>query len=244
MLRGAGEGRRRVIDAGTEAAPPDAACTVELREPWLVVSFGAAIRAASWAIVGGGLVEARRVAWLQVRNDDLRPSIDPRSLLLDRLRGAGLTESIGLLTSRSVAAYTDATAHEGSVPVRCIATVGLGNALRAGDPPWDPSRVSTINLLVHAGVPLGDEALLEASALVSEAKCAAMLDAPLPSRVSGRPATGTGTDCTVVASPRARRGQPPLAYAGKHTAVGSAIGQAVTRALQGGIAAWRREHGL
>jgi adenosylcobinamide amidohydrolase len=227
-----------------EEPSSEPAFDVALREPWLVISFGAVVRAASWAIVGGGLADTRRVVWLQVQNDDLRPPVDPRAFFAERLRSVDLSPAVGLLTSRRVDTYSDASAAVDSVRARCIATVGLGNALRAGDPPWDPARVSTINVLVHASVPLGDEALLEASALASEAKCAAMLEQPLPSRVSGRPATGTGTDCIVVTCPRARRGQTTVDYAGKHTAVGAAIGQAVSRALGDGIAAWRRESGL
>ena len=230
--------------ATTEDASTEPEFAVALREPWLVVSFGAVVRAASWAIVGGGLVNTRRVVWLQVTNDDLRPPMDPRVFFAERLDGVNLAPSVGLLTSRRVGTYSDASASEGSVRARCIATVGLGNALRVGDPPWDPARVSTINVLVHASVPLSDEALLEASALASEAKCAAMLEQPLPSRVSGRTATGTGTDCIVVTCPRARRGQSTTCYSGKHTAAGAAIGQAVTRALGAGIEAWRRENGL
>jgi len=217
---------------------------VELREPWLIVSFASAVRAASWAIVGGGVVDTRRVVWLQVDNDDLRPPVDPRRFFTERLGGAALAPAVGLLTSRRVGTYSDASATVDSVRARCIATVGLGNALRVGDPPWDPARVNTINLLVHTDVPLTDEALLEANALVSEAKCAAMLVRPMPSRVSGRAATGTGTDCIVVTCPRKRTGQRRGSYSGKHTAVGAAIGQAVTRALSAGIEAWHEEHGL
>jgi adenosylcobinamide amidohydrolase len=223
--------------------PLEPACTVTLREPWLVVSFGAMVRAASWAIVGGGITDAERVAWLEVKNDDLRPPVDAREMLVARLRAENLTGSIGLMTSRRIATYSDVTAAQGAVRARCIATVGLGNALRAGDPPWDAARVSTINVLVHANVPLSDEALLEANALVSEAKCAVMLESPLPSRASGLPSTGTGTDCIVVTCPRVRRGSPALPYSGKYTPVGAAVGQAVMGSLRAGIATWRRDNG-
>jgi adenosylcobinamide amidohydrolase len=222
----------------TEAA----SLRVELRQPWLVVSFGTTVRAASWAIVGGGITDTERVAWLEVTNDELRPPVDPRELFLARLRAESLTGAVGLMTSRCIATYSDVTVAHGAVRARCIATVGLGNALRAGDPPWDAARVSTINVLVHASVPLSVEALLEANALASEAKCAAMLEAPLPSRASGLPATGTGTDCIVVTCPRPRRGKPALPYSGKYTPIGAAIGQAVMDALRDGIATWRRDN--
>jgi adenosylcobinamide amidohydrolase len=120
--------------------------------------------------------------------------------------------------------------------------VGLGNALRAGDRPATLARVGTINLLVHVGVPLTDEGLLEASAIATEAKSAALFDARVPSRQSRALATGTGTDCTVLACPRAAS-RAVAAYAGKHTAIGAAVGAAVGRALSIGIAEWQKDVG-
>jgi adenosylcobinamide amidohydrolase len=214
---------------------------VRLKDDLLIVRYREPVRAASWAIVGGGLTEARAVAWLEVRDTDLRPPVDPRRLLRERLRTEGLTSAIGLLTSRRVDSYSTATAEEPGVVARCIATVGLGNALRAGDPPGVTGRIGTINLLVHVGACLSDEALLEASAIATEAKCAVVLEAGLLSRSTGRAATGTGTDCTVVTARRAAEGVVPGPYAGKHTAVGCVIGRAVESAISMGVEAWCTE---
>lgn len=224
---------------------------VTLDGPWLVASFGIAVRACSWAIVGGGIVDALHVAWLRVSNDDLRPPIDAAGLLDARLRARGLRAAVGLLTSRDVATYSDASAEWNGVRARCIATVGLGNALRAGDPPGPAGRigapVGTINVLVHVDAPLSDAALLEANAIATEAKCAIVLEAAVRSRVSGRPATGTGTDCTVVTSshffPGKESARSPLPYAGKHTPVGSAVGAAVSLSVGRGVARWLSEAG-
>ena len=72
-----------------------------------------------------------------------------------RLAEAGLGGAIGLLTSRDVSAYTDTECARDGVSARCIATVGMGNALRAGDPPGPTARIGTINLLCRVSVPLG-----------------------------------------------------------------------------------------
>ncbi|MGB3417794.1 MAG: adenosylcobinamide amidohydrolase, partial [Mesorhizobium sp.] len=48
-------------------------------------------------------------------------------------------------------------------------------------------------------------------------------------------ATGTGTDCIVVAAPA---GEPGEAFAGLHTAVGAAIGRAVHDAISQACATW------
>src|SRR4051812_510435 len=69
---------------------------------WLVASFSRPVRACSWAIVSGGLVDAEHVAWLEVRDDELRLPVDARELLSARLRERGLERAVGLLTSRRV----------------------------------------------------------------------------------------------------------------------------------------------
>ena len=61
--------------------------------------------------------------------------------------------------------------------------------------------------------------------------------------MSGRPATGTGTDCIVVAAPvtvMESRGRG--CFAGKHTAIGAAIGSAVSGAVARGVARWLEEN--
>jgi adenosylcobinamide amidohydrolase len=153
-----------------------------------------------------------------------------------------LHEAVGLLTSRDLAAHVVQSARHGDVVARCVATVGLGNALRAGDAPVPGERAGTINVLCHVSVPLSELASLEALALAAEARTCALLEAGLPSRTSGQPATGTGTDCIVIASPLAE-GASAQAYAGKHTAVGHVIGAAVHAALCEGIAGWLAQYG-
>ncbi len=199
----------------------------------------------SWAVVGGGRRRAETVAWHQVFNRELSPDTDPRALLRERLRGAGIPDAVGLLTSASLEAYTDVARECDGTSARCVATVGLGNALRAGDPPGVGStiaaaKVGTINLLVRVSAPLAEEALAETLALAAEARTLAVLEAGVLSLRSGLPATGTGTDCVVVAAPLAEPGGEPLAYAGKHTAVGHLVGAVVEEAVRTGIEAWRR----
>jgi len=214
--------------------------SVAQRGRFLVASFSRPVRACSWAIVRGGLVTAEHVAWFEVRDHELRPPVDAIQLLRRRLSDQGLAGAIGLLTSRNVSTYRDVTREGWGNRARCVATVGLGNALRAGDPPGVSGRIGTINLLLHVDTPLTDEALLEASAIVTEAKAAAVLEAGIASRRSGLPATGTGTDCVVVTC-RVPESSQATIYAGKHTQIGSLIGDATFRATRAGIDAWLEE---
>jgi adenosylcobinamide amidohydrolase len=128
----------------------------------------------------------------------------------------------------------------GAFSARCIATVGLGNALRAGDPPGRATP-GTINLLCRLNLALSPEAQLEALALAAEARTLAVREASVASTRSGLPASGTGTDCIVIAAPRAGE---PAAYAGKHTAIGHVIGAAVHEATRRGIVRCQRDRAI
>jgi adenosylcobinamide amidohydrolase len=216
------------------------AARADLRDRMLIVSFGERVRACSWAIVGGGLTEVRYVAWIEVREAELRPPVDPRGLAAARLSAEGVDQAIALLTSRRVSTFGEHAVEEGDVAVYAVATVGLGNALRAGDPAGVAGRIGTINLLVHVQRPLSDEALLEASAIATEAKTAAVLAAGIPSRRTGKPATGTGTDCVVVTCPIA--GVQREAYSGKHTRLGALVGATALRVVGDGIRRWLEEN--
>lgn len=207
---------------------------------FLEVDFGAPQRTLSWAVIGGGLGQHRRVVWHFVRREELDERTDPVVLFQSRLKERDYTDAVGLLTARYLAPYAEADVEVAGVTARTVATVGLGNALAVGDPVNVPEPVGTINLLCHVSVPLSDEALLEAMSLVVEARTAALLSFEVQSTVSEVMATGTGTDCVVMACPT---GETPLIYAGKHTAVGSAIGASVLFAMRAATERWLLDEG-
>ena len=208
----------------------------------LVVRFPDPQRVLSWAVANGGFALAREIAIRHVADDELGPGTDPEALLATELARAGIPRAVGMLTARDLSRYEEAEAREGGLQARCIATVGLGNALAAGDPPGPLlRRVGTINVICHVSEPLSTLALIEALALVAEARTAAVLDAGVESARSGRPATGTGTDCIAVAAPATGRALP---FAGKHTSAGAALGRAVREAVSAGVLRWQRERGL
>jgi adenosylcobinamide amidohydrolase len=220
------------------SCPGSAPLAVTSSPGLLVVRFAELQRVASWAVLGGGLGRTRCVAWLQVSNADLRPPVDPAQFARSQLTRAGVPDAVALLTSRDLDSYSDVACSYRGVAARALATVGLGNALRAGDPPGPDGRIGTINVLCHVDTPLADSALLEALALAAEARTLAVRDARVPSRISGAWASGTGTDCIVVAAPDAGE---PQRYGGKHTVVGHLIGKSVYDAVSHGAERWKNE---
>ena len=197
--------------------------------PWLVAELGGSHAVASWAIVGGGLKHAERVVWLQVRDAELGPDVDPVQILEERLSRLGLEHAVCLLTSSDLIHHQLIRREISGTIAEAVTTVGLSNRLAVGDL---PSRgvVGTINLLVVVNRTLTPAAMLEAMSIAVEARTAAMLSLEMQSGVTSHPATGTGTDCVVVAAPLENEIEPEH-YAGKHTALGAAIGQAVLDAV-------------
>jgi adenosylcobinamide amidohydrolase len=252
---------RTVSEAGLGAS----ALVLECSKPWLRVRFAAPHRTLGWTIVGGGFRSSDAVSWLHVSGEELAPPVDPRVFVRERLAAAGRSDEPVFLTGCALDEHVVAEVTAGEASATCVATIGLGNALRIGDPTRVGPPVDTINVLCAVSLPLDDLALLEALALAVEARTTAMLEAGVASRVSGLAATGTGTDCVVLAVPQGAdaagngsghitaggfvaaqghdQGGTPRAYAGKHTAVGAAIGGAVLAAVARGVAEWRARYG-
>jgi adenosylcobinamide amidohydrolase len=197
----------------------------------MTVRFPAPYRCVSWAVVNGGTAVSDAVAWRFLELNEIEHVADVRGWFRDRLREDGLEHAVGLLTSRRLHRYVES----GDDECQVVATVGLSNALAAGDPVVAAARAGTINILCAVAAPLTAEASLEALALAAEARTAAMLEAQVPSRASGRLASGTGTDCIVIAHPE---GEPAVEYCGKHTEWGQRIGSCVRDAVSRGIAEW------
>ena len=208
------------------------------RRPWLVATFPRPRRVVSWSLNRPGIVVAERVAWLEVRNEELVDVDEPAAWLRARLAGNGLGDAIGLITARNVACHEHAFAIVGSVRADCLITLGLNNGEAVGrrmDAALHPLNAGTINILASVSVPLTDAALLEMSSIATQARTAALLRFGYRRPDMEDVVTGTGTDCIVAAAPVA---DDPVPFAGMHTAIGEAVGSAVLRATSAAADAW------
>lgn len=132
--------------------------------------------------------------------------------------------------------------------VECFATVGVTNAVRAGEPSLlaDPSPElgpGTINLIIVTNACLSPAAMVGALQVVTESKTGLLRDHAVPSWTGQPGATGTGTDAVVVACSRRGAGDR-LIYSGTHTEIGAMIGQAVSDCMRQGLACarpWTRQ---
>jgi adenosylcobinamide amidohydrolase len=211
--------------------------TITLHEPWLEVQFSCPHSVLSWALLGGGWRTANQVLWHRATDDELPLGLDPLALFLERIERNGMDKNaIGFLCGAPVSSYIEAVEACGGEWVRCVATVGLSNGVRVGDPSYlaNPT-VGTINLLLQSSLPLSLAASMEASSVVTQARTLAVLEAQLPSTAGSGFVTGTGTDCIVIASPMCER---PAAFSGTHTLIGYLIGKTVLKVMRTGIQRW------
>jgi len=128
--------------------------------------------------------------------------------------------------------------------VECFCTVGLANAVRAGEPVRRDRNMrgrrgyGTINIILVTNAPLTSSALVGAVQVATESKTAVLLGRGIPSASGYGTATGTGTDAVVVASNGSSRHK--IRYSGTHTQLGSMIGRLVARCVGEGLTRWLR----
>lgn len=158
---------------------------------------------------------------------------------------AGAATGIGTAADMENAAVVTETYRELSVTA-CVTAGIKGNAGCAGDPAfyYEPDldrgeKPGTINILLFLGAAMPPGILTRALVTCTEAKSAALQELLAGSRYSMEPATGTGTDSTIITADPAA----PVFFhsAGKHSKLGELIGGVVKAAVKEAL---RKQNGL
>ncbi|SPP66468.1 adenosylcobinamide amidohydrolase [Nitrospira lenta] len=225
-------------------------------EQTLVIDLGGKRRVLSSAPQGGGFTAASSILNHQVESNPVsnthpRAHDDPvRALRRLAVRLGVQQKTVGLMTAVPMKQLVTARVSSGSLWVECFATVGVTNAVKAGERPETDIRrgqaagLGTINLIVVTNVCLSSAAMVGAVQVVTESKTGVLRDHAVPSWTGLPGATGTGTDAVVIAC-RLRGQGPWQAYSGTHTMIGALIGQAVTQCVARGLAKakqWQKRH--
>ena len=225
-------------------------------EQTLVIDLGGKRRVLSSAPQGGGFTSASYILNHQVESNPIahtrhRAHGDPARALRRLAVRLGVKQgTVGLMTAVPMKQLVTARVSSGAVWVECFATVGVTNAVKAGESPESDVRRSqaagpgTINLIVVTNACLSSAAMVGAVQVVTESKTGVLRDHAVPSWTGQPGATGTGTDAVVIAC-RLRGKGPWHAYSGTHTMIGALIGQAVTRCVTRGLAKakqWQERH--
>jgi adenosylcobinamide hydrolase len=216
----------------------------------LIIDLEGRRRVLSSAPQGGGFRPAAYILNHQVdASSTMTGHVSDPARYLTRLAselGVG-RETIGLMTAVPMTQFVTARASVGQLWVECFATVGVTNAVCAGEwPPHGTDRngratPGTINLILVTNSSLSNSAMVGAVQVATEAKTGVLRDQKIPSRRGTCIATGTGTDAVVIAC-RLRRQGPFHVYSGTHTVMGALIGRVVAHCVARGLAkakAWQ-----
>jgi len=210
-------------------------CTADL----VHVRFAQPYRALSCAVLNGGLCLASDFLNARVAKHMPNPLEDPAHSLQrisDQLQCRGVT--VGMMTAASMQSLRIESESISGESLAVVVTTGLENARRAGDPAeyraLDVLSVErgTINLCIVTSARVVDETLVEMIAVATEAKVAAMQELGVTSPVSGKLATGTGTDAIAVFS---GHGSQRARFAGKHTLLGERLAVLAMRAIHASV---------
>lgn len=197
---------------------------IELREKTLIVHLPDTFQVLSWAPYNPGQIQTQCLFNHQLSGSKKNNFSE---IFQDLRENLNLPENaVGLLTTAEVEQYTTHFLQSGSLWVQSVCTVGLDNARTAGDEA-DVEKTcephGTINIILSTNALPSLSAQLEAIQVVTMAKTRALMEMGVKSRKSETLATGTGTDCIVLAS----SGDLNQNYCGMHTRIGQLIGQSV-----------------
>ena len=209
------------------------------REELVRVSFAQPYSALSSAVLNGGYCAASNFLNVRVPKHSPDPAEDPQitlQRLSSQLHCVGTT--VGMMTAASLDSLRVMTTDIGDETMAVLVTTGLENARCAGDPAEYrtldvvPGERGTINLAIVTSVQIAQAALVEMVAIATEAKVAVLHDMAIKSPVSGRLATGTGTDAIGVFS---GHGSGRARFAGKHTLLGERLAVMVMEVIRSSV---------
>ena len=211
-----------------QVSPMEDCVTLEWNKP---------VQALSSALYNGGRQTLNSLLNMQVDHNtsDHYGGFDPPELQLEQ-KGASLElkpPMAGMMTSASMKSFRWHTRREGDLYTFCFMTVGTTNARAPGDPAdcveleAHQAGSGTINIAVGTNACLSEAAMAEALMLASEARSWTLCDLKVISPVSGRIASGTGTDSILVFSGDG----PDIHFCGKHTLLGEMLADVVIQSL-------------
>jgi adenosylcobinamide hydrolase len=233
--------------------PTSLVTTFTVRHETLMIDLGKQRTILSSAPRGGGLVRARYILNHQVPTDLVQPVTIPRptskrvwgdpSRYLGRLAtdlGMG-SQCVALMTAVSLKDLVILREESADIWVEGFFTVGVSNAVRAGEPNGAAERdaecssLGTINIVLITNARLAIPAMVGAVQVATESKTATLLAESVPG-YGGQSATGTGTDAIVIVNGEG----PAHRYSGTHTKMGELIGRVVARGVLSGLLHYRQ----
>ncbi len=214
-------------------------CRISICEKAVSASFDSPRLFVSSSVHNGGSVQASHYVNLSVKGGCSSDDIEPCKLFSGFSQAHQIDGAVvGMMTAASMRSARIVTERVKGETLLVLLTTGMANARCAGDSAeyrelyeTSPQKAGTINIFVAFSAPIQPTAMIEAHAIITETKCSVMQDRVILSPLSGKIATGTGTDAIAVASPRLTEGDQSVRFLGKHTLLGERLSQCVNEAL-------------
>ena len=196
----------------------------------------------SSAPFNGGVTHADRLLILKVMDnfDGGKGPYEPLEQTFqnycDQNNWPGVT--VGMMTSAKMTSFRQIHRQSQGLEISLLVTAGVSNARRAGDPAeyrsFDNAEITggTINIILLTNATLTPAAQVEAVMVVTEAKAAALQDLGVTSPITGKTATGTGTDAIAIVNGFRT---PTIAFCGKHTLFGEMLASATLEAISSSL---------
>jgi len=197
---------------------PTKGLRVEIYDSVILVRSNEDMKILSSAVKNGGLKMSKNILNMSVKW--MYYSLTPEKEIERYEDMLGVKDIVGMMTSADVRKAS--IRHRDGVTV--VATAGASNAATPGEEVkmW---HKGTINIIVIVENEMRDEALANSIITVTEAKSQVFNILDIRSVNSGRPATGTTTDCVAIAT--MGRGDEAIRYTSSGTDIGRTIGKLV-----------------
>lgn len=217
--------------------PAPSTVQIKIQDKTLIIQLPGKWPLLSWAPHNGGTTQSSCI--FNHQNDNFSKN-ELQSIFREVILKNNLPEdSVGLITGTEIEHNQQIVLKSGPLWIHAIATVGLNNT-RSVREEADISLMEnfkkpcTINLVLISNALPHLSGQVEALHIATMAKTAALIENGVVSKKSGLPATGTGTDCMVIAS----NGEVAENYFGMHTVLGELIGKTVHAHINKGIKNW------
>jgi len=204
----------------------------------ICVSFSTEHPVLSSAVFNGGGCTASNILIMKVAEnfeDKKQVAVKPEKTLAEYCRQIQLSgTTVGMMTAASLESFRQVSRSSQGVKITAMVTAGISNARCAGDrAEWrtfqtDTTLTGTINIIILTTATMTPAAMVESLLLAAEAKTVAMRELGVKSLVSGKIATGTGTDAIAIAN---GVGPETIRYCGKHVLFGEMLASVVIEAI-------------
>lgn len=203
--------------------------SIEQNENYIYLQFNHPLRTISNGVIGEGIQWLKHFCNFHVEKhyNCSEPAKDIYSWM--KKYHIPHEQSVGMMTAVKLEDMVVSTKRVDDISIMAVVTAGVGNAvdISSKDEARKDVKIGTINTMVFIDAHFNDGALVNGIMSATEGKVKALQDLQVKDPLSNTLASGTSTDCLLLAVTQYGERTP---YAGSGTPVGKGIGEVVYEA--------------